>query len=920
MKLLFGSVPDGVDIDDQSQREALLAPADEPDSSARLQGLVRAVVANQIADDDPPETWITARRLLALGMDRERVMRQIALVMSAQLAAAAGPEKRPYDADEYLRALAALPLPQAEDIRDAVVALARAHQPVDSDDLDRLVAEKFHRRPDDPIMQKLLDVVVEQLVAEDTLEFLADDRVVHLPDLTSNIVLTHRLSAGEVEDGSIDGTVDLAPFARHSEVRLGTGEQIRVYGRYWDLPAGGLGNLTEGRVIAVTVAEDGLVKIDPLDAPPAGDPALVERFRRAYDLLVEEPEIPALVEEIVWELLADDRTLFDRPQPPLIDLCREAGLDVRGAMAAHEDRLWDNQREIQLGHRAWDAFEDDKESSDAALFILALARQAGPGRADLKRALNSLGDEQIAGFVVDELFFGEMLDEDQVASVQEFASALIRAAGEGMPKVVAHWFAALIAEMAEEPLVADAHLQVALTAGRDWPPVLERAAWYASDRGDAAGALGLLRRMPDPPHHALATLGEFEGSSQPDIGRNEPCWCGSGRKFKNCHLSQPQGYPLPERVGWLCFKAVWNLEHRGQDALDEVLYLAEVRAGDPEDTATVTKALEDPLLMDLVLTERGWFGDFVDDRGSLLPEDELLLAQSWTLVDRTVYEVEAVRPRIGLTVRDLATGEKLDVRERTFSSKAQKGWMICARAVPDGETNQFVGGIFSVQPGTEEQVLDMCIDGDSAALARWVGALERPPRMTTREGEEMVGCSLVWQAADTEDARKVLNDRYEREGDSWIERHELGAGEGVVRAQLRLEGDRLSVTTLSEERMDRVIEFLESSVPGTLLSDSREPVGPDMVPPGPPGDDPFRDLDPGAAAEAMGQIQEQMEDRWMDEPVPALAGLTPREAAADPTRREQLERLLASFEQMGPTPAGMFTFRVDRLRRELGIY
>lgn len=830
------------------------------------------------------------------------------------------PKKRPYDADEYLKALAELPLPQVEDIREAFVALARAHQPVESDELDRLVAEKFHRRPDDPIMQQILDVVGEQLVEEDTLEFLADDRVVHLPDLTSTMVLTHRLSSEEVEDESIDGTVDLAPFARHSELRLGIGEEIRMFGRYWDLPEGGLGDLTEGQVVAVTVAEDGLVKMDALDAPPAADPALVQRFREAYDLIVAEPDVPALVEEIVWELLADDRTLFDGPQPPLTDLCREAGLEVRGAMAAHEERLWQNQREIQLWHRAWSAFEDDKKSSDAALTILALARQPNPGRADLKRALNSLADEQIADFVIEELMVAESLDEDQVASVQEFASALIRAAGEGMPKVVAHWFAALIAEMAEEPLVADAHLQVALTAGRDWPPVLERAAWYASDRGDAAGALGLLRRMPDPPHHALAMLGEFEGSAQPDIGRNEPCWCGSGRKFKNCHLSQPQGYPLPERVGWLCFKAVWYLEHQGLDALDEVFNLAEVRAGDPEDNASVTKALEDPLLMDLVLTERGWFGDFVDDRGSLLPEDEHLLAQSWTLVDRTVYQVEKVRPGIGLTVRDLATGEKFEVREKTFSSKAKNGWMICARAVPDGETNQFVGGIFSVQPGTEEQVLDMCAEGNSEALAAWVGALERPPRMTTREGEEMVGCSLVWQVADPEDARKFLNDRYDREGDTWIERHELGGGEGVIRAQLRLEGDRLSVTTLSEERMDRVIEFLESSVPGRLLSDHREPVGPNTIPPGPPVGDPFRDLDPQDADEAMGQIQEQMEDRWMSEPVPALAGLTPREAAADPTRREQLERLLASFEQMGPTPAGMFTFRVDRLRRVLGVY
>jgi len=119
--------------------------------------------------------------------------------------------------------------------------------------------------------------------------------------------------------------------------------------------------------------------------------------------------------------------------------------------------------------------------------------------------------------------------------------------------------------------------------------------------------------------------------------------------------------------------------------------------------------------------------------------------------------------------------------------------------------------------------------------------------------------------------------------------------------------------------MDQVIEFLTSWVPGKLLSDHRERIGPDTVLPERPGSDTFRDLDPEGAGEAMRQIQEQMEDRWMNEPVPALAGLTPRQAAADPTRREQLERLLASFEEKGPAPPGMFTFRVDRLRRELGM-
>jgi SEC-C motif len=29
------------------------------------------------------------------------------------------------------------------------------------------------------------------------------------------------------------------------------------------------------------------------------------------------------------------------------------------------------------------------------------------------------------------------------------------------------------------------------------------------------------------------------------IGRNDPCWCGSGVKFKQCHLGRSDERPLP---------------------------------------------------------------------------------------------------------------------------------------------------------------------------------------------------------------------------------------------------------------------------------------------------------------------------------------------------------------------------------------
>jgi preprotein translocase subunit SecA len=36
--------------------------------------------------------------------------------------------------------------------------------------------------------------------------------------------------------------------------------------------------------------------------------------------------------------------------------------------------------------------------------------------------------------------------------------------------------------------------------------------------------------------------------SGPQLGRNDPCWCGSGRKYKNCHMASDQQQGSGQRV------------------------------------------------------------------------------------------------------------------------------------------------------------------------------------------------------------------------------------------------------------------------------------------------------------------------------------------------------------------------------------
>ena len=58
------------------------------------------------------------------------------------------------------------------------------------------------------------------------------------------------------------------------------------------------------------------------------------------------------------------------------------------------------------------------------------------------------------------------------------------------------------------------------------------------------------------------------------------------------------------------------------------------------------------------------------------------------------------------------------------------------------------------------------------------------------------------------------------------------------------------------------------------------------------------------------------EQKWLNLSVPALQGLTPRQAAEDPTRREDLVRLLASF---GDEPDNPMAMSPSRLRAALGL-
>lgn len=825
------------------------------------------------------------------------------------------------------------PLPaDAQHMQQAVRDAARDAVVLDSDDLVALAADRLGLDATDPGARRLLERIEDDLCVEfGPLVWLSGDRTASVEAVARDIVLTHLLRAEEHATDRLSVGLDLAAFAWEL-APTHDGQDLEVLvddeeGIVWEGPAGWLHAWEPTTILAVRLDANGRVSIDPLPAPPPVSQSLVDAILAAYDDELDETRLPVAAAELLTSVCVADPDAFTSPEAPLSVLCEEAGLDARGARFADDPAVWRMQRRLGDLFTITALEGEDEGLRHAATEVLRdcdALTDGEPLHPDVvARVLDDLADVDVLALVDDPLAGDDPTPDGGLSAP---IAALLGVARRPRHVAAVRYLAALHAERHGDTAAAEQHLELAFSAQPDFPPATDRLAWYASDRGDAVRATRLWRRLPLAAS-ATTLLDELEPFTRPVAmattpSRNDPCWCGSGRKYKRCHLDVPPQPALAERVGWLCRKATTYVERSGPDVVHLVWHVAAARAG--RDAPDWAQVMGDPLVMDLVLVEGGAFAQFLADRGDLLPDDEALLAASWLTVPRTVYEVTDVVAGQGLSARDLRTGEVVEVRERAFARQATAGQLVCARAVPDGRAHQLVGAVIPVRPGEEGALLDVLDTGDPEAIAEWVGAREQPPTMTNREGEAAVAITIRASAADAGALRRHLDATYEVEapGAVWAEHHPLDGDESLIRGRLTLQGDRLQISTNSAERADRILGRLDAAVAYRVESDERVPVttsadfarmAAGMAPP------PQGEGEGGALpAEAVEQIQQHMEARWCEESVPALGGLTPRQAAADPTRREELERLLRSFET-APTLPGGFGMRTDRLRALLDM-
>ena len=668
------------------------------------------------------------------------------------------------------------------------------------------------------------------------------------------------------------------------------------------------------------------------------------------DVIVDEPvELTfAPGEAVTMEALVADRGAFVDDQPPRHDdLLEAAGLERRGPFVAAAEFDWERLSTWQGRNRSrWEFGLDDDEAAFLAMLGGALGmflageldalgddvEQRAAGAALLASILEQHEDVAVA-------FWASQSARITADEILRFADALVDALGEATPGMA--WLRSRCLDAVGRVPEAIAALDE-VVSDTDHPLALIEAAGFAADRGDASTARRLLERAG-----ALEHLAEHDGEfthSSPDldllaellpvtqrpkaaVGRNDPCPCGSGRKYKACHLGKEQ-YPLDVRAGWLYGKAVRHL-HRS-DPLSAVEIAREMARHAGWDTEQ--ELIESLPAADLALHEGGAFAEFLAARSDLLPADEALLAAQWTLIDRGVFEVEQAGPD-WVELSDIGRGERITVTNVDQERTASPGTLLLGRPLPVGDTYRAFGGFLPVPRSALDGLLAAIDERDPLEIATVFAATLAPPQLSNTDGEPMVLHELRWRiggggqpgmAAVDASLREAGLDRNEGDGEgdespSWNLMRDSTNQPRTIVATLRLEDDVLVAEVNSDERAEEIGLLIDEALPeATFLGDesrSAEEMMRDHDPASAPPAMP--DLDDPAIREAVTKLMHEYEERWIDDSIPALGGRSPREAVQDPVGREEVLQLLATFPDLDEM--GGIGMDPDRIRSLLGL-
>ncbi len=480
-----------------------------------------------------------------------------------------------------------------------------------------------------------------------------------------------------------------------------------------------------------------------------------------------------------------------------------------------------------------------------------------------------------------------------------------------------------------------------------------------------------------------------------ETGRNDPCPCGSGKKYKKCCLPKKEAAVVQD-LNWIRMRRTESelvhillnhmKKHYGPVAVPEAWDDFTVGTDlpmDPEETPEVESAFPPWLLFNWTPSP------YAENREEELPEIPVALHYLQHRPERvdsyqqriiteacsqpySFFQVTDTVPGKYLMLRDILLQREVTVHERQSSSTLSKGNILFSRVITmDGDSVMLgaapvmiPGRFFDQIIGFREQVArHRTIHGDTLhdygfELRQLYFDLRKEcldpsePRIQNTDGDLLQMTKIHYElACPVKDALASLlpltleNDpnefrdegEYDAQGElvameiPWLKKGNKAhsSWDNTVLGQLEINRGRLTVSVNSQNRAEMIEARIEQ-----LLGDQAELQNREIESLGslkestkrrqvgnrPPKEDELHE-ELMANPEIQARIKQMADEHWRtwpDIPVPALDGVTPREAAKTPLGREKLEALLLEFEGRKDGPEA---FKTDwaALRRDLGI-
>ncbi|MGK0276552.1 MAG: hypothetical protein ACI9N0_002946 [Ilumatobacter sp.] len=195
-------------------------------------------------------------------------------------------------------------------------------------------------------------------------------------------------------------------------------------------------------------------------------------------------------------------------------------------------------------------------------------------------------------------------------------------------------------------------------------------------------------------------------------GRNDPCPCGSGKKYKHCHLGN-ELHSLNDRAAWLYLKMMRFMQLTNPYLPDGIV--AEMTSSMA--TSDMAEMLEQSYIpTDIALHEGNVANRFLMAKSAILPADEIELTEQWIAAPRSVFRVKK-STHAELDLIELRSRDRVTIVGTIPEQPLEVGTLICGRPLPVGQTYRSYGGFVPVDESMIDSLLEACASRNLETVA-----------------------------------------------------------------------------------------------------------------------------------------------------------------------------------------------------------